>query len=98
VNDAKASFADRAELHFLRARFSSGATLAELSSIATVISAMAGIQRPSRDTKRNINLLLKWFIDRWTCVYPWLTLISLRDVRGNVVDGAREKKDRESLG
>jgi hypothetical protein len=78
------------EFRILQVKFSSGVTLRELRSIASVLCQMAGIKPPSREENRHFPDLIKWFRQSWPVIAPWLPLISLRDERNRVVDGRRE--------
>jgi hypothetical protein len=78
------------ELRLLQAKFSSGVTIRELLSVASVCAACAAIQPPGREAKRNFRLLMKWFIESWTRIGPWLAVVELRDERGVAIDGTRE--------
>jgi hypothetical protein len=70
--------------------------LAELKSIAAILSAITGFPGPKRDAKRSYILTIKWFKDNWKWVMPWLPLIQLKDADEMVIDGKREMKDRGS--
>jgi hypothetical protein len=82
------------EYRVLQAQFSSTVTLKELRSIAEIICTLAGIREPSRDAKRNYSLILKWYVEKWADVSPWIALTHLVDARGIIVDGHREKVER----
>jgi hypothetical protein len=78
------------QFRFLCAKFSSGVTLKELRSIACIISSVSNLKPPSRDIKRSRGRLVRWFIDYWPIVYPWLAVTNLRDADDRSIDGSRE--------
>jgi hypothetical protein len=86
------------EFGILEAKFSTGASLAELASVAEVIAVSAKIAPPPREAKRNFGLMVQWFRTRWRSVAPWLPLVALTDVDGWVIDGRRELLERGMLG
>jgi hypothetical protein len=78
------------EVQILQAKFSSGVRLRELRSIALVIVAIANLEPPGRDAKRQLGLMLDWFRQNWAVVACWLPFVNLRDERGRTIDGQRE--------
>jgi hypothetical protein len=85
------------QYRLLQTQFSSTVTLKELRSIAEIICTLTGIREPSRDAKRNYTLMLKWYVEKWVDVSPWIPLTHLVDDRGIIVDGYREKVERSFI-
>ena len=50
----------------------------ELISIATLVAQVANIKL-DRDAKRRKSVLLKWFEENWSAIYPNLGYIALED-------------------
>ena len=78
------------EFRVLQVKFSSGVTLRELTSIARILSLLAGIPEPPRTCKRSFPNLIKWFIANWQRVSPFLPCVQLRDDNNEIIDGRRE--------
>jgi hypothetical protein len=78
----------------LLARFSFGARLPELRSIALVVAHFAGLKTPSRDARRTYASVLQWFNENWPSVSPWVERVQLRDEHDQIVDAGRELYDR----
>jgi hypothetical protein len=74
----------------LQIKFSSGVTLKELRSLATIIVLFGSVVPPGRNAKRHFPEMVKWFVDNWAQITPWLPLIALRDQNFRVIDGHRE--------
>jgi hypothetical protein len=85
------------ELQVLQAHFSSGVLLRELSSIAIIISSLAGIRQPSRDTRRRCPLLMEWYRANWGVVAAWLPYVRLRDERLLPIDQQREFWEKKAM-
>lgn len=85
--------------HFnaLSVKFSSGVTLRELKSIATVIGGLVRVNAPSRSQKRSLSGIVKWFADNWDIVGSVLPFIHLMDENGKVIDGFREYSEISGL-
>jgi hypothetical protein len=81
---------DCVEYHLLQVKFSTGATLREISSIAELIAFLAGIPGPSREAKRNVAEMVRWFKWNWSAASAWLPMLALRDKADRVIDGRRE--------
>jgi hypothetical protein len=81
---------DGPEFRFLCIRFSSGFTLKELCSIATVVCEIGRIPPPPRSAKRAFHGMLAWFIENWAGLAPFLPLVGLADGEGRPIDGRRE--------
>jgi hypothetical protein len=81
-------------LGFLQNRFSTGVSLAELSSVAVVVAKFAEIEPPARDSKRRFQLLVEWFAVNWAVVGPWLLLVDLRDSGCQPITRVREIMER----
>jgi hypothetical protein len=86
-----------AEYRLLQAKFSTGATLREITSVAEVISLLAQIPGPSREAKRNVGEMVRWFKWNWGVVRAWLPLLHLRDSDNLVIDGTREIGETKGL-
>jgi hypothetical protein len=83
-------FLARQEFQILQAQFSSGVRLPELRSIALVLSSIADLPPPGRDAKRQLGLMVQWFVRHWNVVSCWLPFVTLRDEQGLPIDGRRE--------
>jgi hypothetical protein len=81
---------DCAEYRLLQIRFSTGVTLREISSIAEIVSILARIPGPSREAKRNVAVMMRWFRSNWPLVSGWLPALQLRDKDDRVINGKRE--------
>lgn len=62
----------------------------ELGSIAIVAATLVGISPPSRAARRSFVLMIKWFQDNWSTLFPVLLVIQLRDENNCVIDARRE--------
>jgi hypothetical protein len=84
--------------HALLTRFSFGARLPELRSIALIVAQFAGLHRPSRDSRRTYARMLGWFSDNWESISPWLECMHLRDDDDRIVNASREFCERCKAG
>jgi hypothetical protein len=87
------ALAGYAEYRWLASRFSSGVSVKELVAIAEIAADLARVAPPSRDSKRNFQLLLGWFRAHWATVMPFLCLMNLRGEDFRVIDGYRELRE-----
>jgi hypothetical protein len=65
-----------------------------LRSVALVVSSIANVPGPPRDSKRKYELLVQWFVANWAVVSPWISVVQLRDSAGRPIDRVREMVDR----
>lgn len=86
------SFKNSIEYKILIQHFSSGVTLHELFSIATIISSnlLLGLRKPGRDEQRNFSHLIRWYQRNWEQIFPILPFIQLRDKNFQEINGRRE--------
>lgn len=91
-NKFASSYKDSLAYKLLLKKFSSGVTLPELFSIATVISSniLSGINKPGRNEQRSLPLLIKWYEKNWDLVYPILPFVQLRDKDDKIICERRE--------
>jgi hypothetical protein len=87
-------YAGCSELRALYLRFSTGVTIAELTSVAVVVATMADLPPPSRAAKRSWVQLVGWFRSNWSTVAGFLPWVELRDSEDRAVDGVREMCER----
>jgi hypothetical protein len=78
------------EFRLLQIKFSSGVTLKELRSVAAIIVMFGQVTPPGRNAKRHFPEMVKWFVNNWTQISPWLSFITLRDQNLPIIDGHRE--------
>ena len=64
---------------YLQSKFSTGVSLKELKSIATIIQLHLGLPPLTRNQKRSYPLLIKWFCINWDQIQPVLQYIYLFD-------------------
>lgn len=90
--DKNFSYKNSVEYRALMNQFSSGVTLPELFSIATIISSnlLLGLNRPGREEQRSFPLLIEWYQKNWPSICPVLPFIQLRDKNDQVINGRRE--------
>lgn len=97
LGDDVFSYEKSDEYRILVQTFSSGATLKEYVSIATILSTLLPqVKEPSRTEKRSFVLLMKWFKENWELIFPVLPFIQLRDENKKVIDGQRELYEMHS--
>lgn len=91
IKNSTFSYKDSNEYRILIQNFSSGVRLKELCSVAIVLcKIVSGIKEPNRDEKRNLSLLIEWYHNNWSLVYPMLPFINLRDENNEIINGERE--------
>jgi hypothetical protein len=87
---------DCEEFRFLQSRFSTGVTLRELRSIATIVSLIGGLPAPSRNEKRGFRGLVSWFRKNWEGAIAVLPFVQLRDEDDVPIDGIRELHEKHA--
>jgi hypothetical protein len=83
-------FLESQEFRILQAKFSTGARLRELNSIAIVLATLAQVRPPGREEKRHFPKLIEWYKCSWPDITPWLPFVTLRDALDIPIDGNRE--------
>jgi hypothetical protein len=85
------------EFRELQLKFSTGVRFTELKSIAVILSMLARVKPPTREMNRNHALLMQWYCDSWAWIFPFFSVIQLRDRYDVPVDGRREIVDRRLM-
>jgi hypothetical protein len=65
------------EFRLLQVKFSSGVTLKELRSLAAIIVSFRPVAPPGGNAERHFPDMVKWFVDNWAQVSPWMPFIAL---------------------
>ena len=81
----------------LQRYFSSGIRVTELKSIAKFLQFYLNLPFISRKALRSCPLLIKWFEDNWSKIYPFLPYISLLDDNLQPINHFREMNLKDSI-
>ena len=87
------SYSKTVQWQVLQQRFTTGLTIKELTSIAVIIREVCPelpLKKMKRETKRNLTLLVQWFIENWNSISPILPYITLYDDNGNEINSSAE--------
>ena len=76
------------EWGILKKKFSSGITHNELKSIAQIVCLKSNIKL-DREASRDNRVLIKWFVENWHTIEPYIQHISLHDDNKEIIDDER---------